>query len=63
LRELAASRRVDLVVHPPVDLAGTLLAAELGLPTACYGFGQPFDPQVVTAMAQRIKPAWESAGI
>ena len=63
LRELAASRSIDLVVHPPVDLAGPLLAAELGLPTACYGFGQPFDPTVLTAMARRIRPAWEGAGI
>jgi UDP:flavonoid glycosyltransferase YjiC (YdhE family) len=63
LRELAASRSLDLVVHPPVDLAGPLLAAELGLPTACYGFGQPFDPRVVTAMAKRMDPVWESAGL
>ena len=63
LRELAGSRAIDLIVHPPVDLSGPLLAAELGLPTACYGFGQPFDPQVVAAMADRITPAWESAGL
>ena len=63
LRELAGSRSIDLIVHPPVDLSGPLLAAELGLPTACYGFGQPFDPQVVAAMAERIRPAWEHANI
>ncbi|MFZ1994230.1 MAG: hypothetical protein WAU75_08980, partial [Solirubrobacteraceae bacterium] len=63
LRELAASRSVDLIVHPPVDLAGPLLAAELRLPTACYGFGQPFDPQVVAAMAERVSPAWEASGL
>lgn len=63
LRELAGSRSIDLIVHPPVDLSGPLLAAELGLPTACYGFGQPFDPQVVAAMAERIRPAWESANL
>ena len=63
LHELAASRSIDLVVHPPVDLAGPLLAAEIGLPTACYGFGQPFDSHVVAAMAERIRPAWVSAGI
>jgi UDP:flavonoid glycosyltransferase YjiC (YdhE family) len=61
VRELASSRSIDLIVHPPVDLSGPLVAAELGLPTACYGFGQPFDPQVVAAMAERIRPAWESA--
>ena len=45
LREApAGARSIDLIVHPPVDLSGPLLAAELGLPTACYGFGQPFDP-------------------
>jgi UDP:flavonoid glycosyltransferase YjiC (YdhE family) len=63
LRELAGSRSIDLIVHPPVDLSGPLLAAELGLPTACYGFGQPFDPQVVAAMAERIRPEWESANL
>jgi hypothetical protein len=63
VRELAGSRSVDLIVHPPVDLSGPLVAAELGLPTACYGFGQPFDPQVVAAMAERIRPAWESANL
>jgi UDP:flavonoid glycosyltransferase YjiC (YdhE family) len=63
MRELAASRSIDLVIHPPVDLAGPLLAAELGRPSVCYGFGQPFDPQVVAAMADRIKPAWEAAAI
>jgi UDP:flavonoid glycosyltransferase YjiC (YdhE family) len=61
LRELAASRSIDVVVHPPVDLSGPLLAAQLGVPTACYGFGQPLDPHVVAAMAERIMPAWESA--
>jgi hypothetical protein len=50
LRELEASRPVDLILHPPVDLSGPLLAAELGVPSVCYGFGQPFDPDVVAAM-------------
>jgi hypothetical protein len=63
LRELAASRPLDLVVHPPVDLAGPLLAAELDVASVCYGFGQPFDPQVVAAMAARVRPLWEAAGV
>jgi EryCIII-like glycosyltransferase len=63
LRELAASRAIEMIVHPPVDLSGPLLGAELGLATACYGFGQPFDPRVVAEMAERIKPAWKSAGV
>jgi hypothetical protein len=63
LRELAASRPLDLVVHPPVDLAGPLLAAELGIPSVCYGFGQPFDPRVLAAMAARARPLWQAAGL
>jgi UDP:flavonoid glycosyltransferase YjiC (YdhE family) len=61
LRALAASWRPDLIVHPPVDLAGPLLAAELGVPSVCYGFGQPFDANVVEAVAARVSPMWEAA--
>lgn len=63
LRELGGSRPLDLVVHPPVDVAGPLLAAELGVPSVCYGFGQPFDPRVVAAIAARAHPLWEAAGL
>ncbi len=63
LQDLAEARPFDLVVHPPVDLAGPLLAAQLGLPSVCYGFGQPFDPTVVAAMAVRARPLWEAAGL
>ncbi|MBV8953587.1 MAG: glycosyltransferase family 1 protein [Solirubrobacterales bacterium] len=63
LRELAGSRPPELVVHPPVDLAGPLLAAELGTPSVCYGFGQPFDPQVLASMGRRVRPLWEEAGV
>jgi UDP:flavonoid glycosyltransferase YjiC (YdhE family) len=61
LRDLAESCHFDLIVHPPVDLSGPLLAAELDLPSVCYGFGQPFDAAVVTAMAARSRPLWEAA--
>ena len=63
LHALAASWRPDLIVHPPVDLAGPLLAAELGVPSVCYGFGQPFDANVVEAIAARVSPMWEAAAL
>jgi UDP:flavonoid glycosyltransferase YjiC (YdhE family) len=63
LRELADDEPVDLVVHPPVDLAGPLLAAERDIPSVCYGFGQPFDPVIVAAMAERVRPLWEQSGV
>jgi UDP-glucoronosyl and UDP-glucosyl transferase len=62
LRDLAGSRPPDLVIHPPVDLAGPLLAAELGVRSVCYGFGQPFDPDVLAAMSTRVRPLWHEAG-
>jgi UDP:flavonoid glycosyltransferase YjiC (YdhE family) len=61
LRDLSESCRFGLIVHPPVDVSGPLLAAELGLPSVCYGFGQPFDSAVVAAMAARSRPLWEAA--
>jgi hypothetical protein len=62
LRELAAVTPIDLIVHPPVDMSGPLLAAELGVPSACYGFGQPFDNQVLAAMSTRVRPLWDASG-
>lgn len=63
LRRLAKSWRPQLVIHPPVDLAGPLLAEELGIPSACYGFGQPFDEQTMEAIGERARPLWEQAGL
>ncbi|HEX2850966.1 MAG TPA: glycosyltransferase [Acidimicrobiales bacterium] len=63
LRELADAYRPDLIVHAPVDLAAPLLAAERGLPSATYGFGQPLEPVLVAALAERVAPLWRSAGL
>jgi hypothetical protein len=63
LRELAVAYEPDLVVHPPVDVAGPLTAARLGVPSACYGFMQPLEPAVVDGIAERVAPLWEQAGL
>ncbi len=63
LRELADRFEPDLVIHPPVDAAGALLAAERDLPPVCYGFMHPLEPQVVRGIADRVKPLWEDAGL
>ena len=63
LREIADSFEPDLVVHPPVDLSGPLVAAERGLPTACCGFMHPLEPAVVAGMAERVAPHWEHLGL
>jgi hypothetical protein len=63
LREVADTFDPDLVVHPPVDVAGPLLAAERGLPSVAYGFAQPLEPHVLEAIAERIAPLWREAGL
>jgi UDP:flavonoid glycosyltransferase YjiC (YdhE family) len=63
LRALAQRFDPDLVVHPPVELAGPLLAAERGRPSVTYGFAQPLEEIVVAAMAERVAPLWTAAGL
>jgi UDP:flavonoid glycosyltransferase YjiC (YdhE family) len=63
LRALAEELQPDLVVHPPVGVAGALLAAERGVPSVCYGFAQPFDSEVLGAIARRAAPLWEDVGL
>jgi UDP:flavonoid glycosyltransferase YjiC (YdhE family) len=63
LRAAAERFAPDLVIHPPVELAGPLLAAERGLPSVTYGFAQPLEPVVVAGMAERVAPLWRAAGL
>lgn len=63
LRELADGFDPDLVIHPPVDLAGPLLAAEREVPSVCYGFMHPLEARVLGGMAERMKPLWRDAGL
>ncbi len=63
LSALADELQPDLIVHPPVGVAGALLAAERGVPSACYGFAQPFDSAVLSAIARRSAGMWEQAGL
>lgn len=63
LRQLTDEFAPHLVLHPPVDVAGPLLAAERGLPSVCYGFMQPLDPKIVEGIALRVEPMWEDAGL
>lgn len=50
-------------MHPPVDLAAPLLAAERGLPSVTYGFGRVLEPQLLAALADRVTPLWRDAGL
>ena len=63
LRRLADDYRPDLILHPPVEAAAPLLAAERALPSVTYGFGQVLEPQLITALAERVAPLWRQAGL
>lgn len=63
LRELADTFAPDLVIHPPVDLAGPILAAERGIPSVCYGFMHPLEQPVVSGLADAVAPLWRDAGL
>jgi UDP:flavonoid glycosyltransferase YjiC (YdhE family) len=63
LRTLAGEFHPDLIVHAPVDVAGPLLAAERQLPSVAYGFAQPLEREVIAAIAQRVAPLWQAAGL
>jgi len=63
LRQLADDYQPDLIVHAEVDVAAPLLAAERSLPSVTYGFAQPLDPSMLSALAERVAPLWRSAGL
>jgi UDP:flavonoid glycosyltransferase YjiC (YdhE family) len=63
IRELAETFEPDLVIHPPVDLAGPIVAAERGIPSVCYGFMHPLEQPVVSGLADAVEPLWQAAGL
>lgn len=63
LRAIGDAFAPDLILHPPTDLAGPLLAAERDVLSACYGFVHPMEPPVVAAMGERVAPLWREAGL
>ncbi len=63
LRRIADAFVPDVVVHPPVELASPIVAAERGIPSVTYGFGQLLAGEMVRALADRVSPLWEAAGV
>jgi UDP:flavonoid glycosyltransferase YjiC (YdhE family) len=63
LREISDEFVPDAVVHPPVEVASPILAAQRGIPGVTYGFAQLLDGAMVHAMAERVASLWEAAGV
>lgn len=60
---LVAAWRPDVVVHDAADLAGPLVAAATGIPSACHGFGEVVPEPAVRRAGAEVAPLWEAAGL
>jgi UDP:flavonoid glycosyltransferase YjiC (YdhE family) len=63
IRRIAEEFRPAVIVHPAVETAGAVVAAQRGVPSVTYGFAQPIDSGLVRALAERVAPLWTSAGL
>lgn len=63
LTPLALEWRPDLVVSDAAELAGPIVAAELGVPGVTKGFGPLLPEQRVTRAAEEVAPLWRSRGL
>lgn len=63
LLELARSWRPDVVVHDAADLAAPVVAAAIGVPNACHGFGTLIPAATVEAAAERAAALWQAVGL
>jgi UDP:flavonoid glycosyltransferase YjiC (YdhE family) len=63
LRDISDEFVPDAVVHPPVEVASPIVAAERGIPGLTYGFAQLLNGAMVHALAERVASLWEAAGI
>jgi len=63
LAPLALEWRPDLVLCDAAELAGHIVAAELGIPSVTKGFGPLLPPARVVAAADEVAPLWISRGL
>ncbi len=63
IRDLVADFRPDMIVHPAVEVAGPIVAAEHRLPSVTYGFGQLLEPALVSSLTERVASLWRAAGL
>jgi UDP:flavonoid glycosyltransferase YjiC (YdhE family) len=63
--QLAVARDLnpDVTVHDPAELAAPLIAALLGRPDVCVGYGLPLRPELQAAAADGVADRWRGYGI
>lgn len=63
LRPVAQQLRPDLVVSDAAELAGPLVAAELGVPGVAKGFGPLLPEPRMARAAEEVAPLWHAHGL
>jgi UDP:flavonoid glycosyltransferase YjiC (YdhE family) len=63
LRPLAEAWGPDLLLHDAAELAGPLVAASLGIPSVCHGFGEIMPELSVRRSGDEMAPLWRDAGL
>lgn len=63
LLAIARSWRPHLVVHDAADLAAPVVAAAVGVPNVCHGFGTVVPATTMAAAAERAAALWETVGL
>jgi UDP:flavonoid glycosyltransferase YjiC (YdhE family) len=63
LAPLALDWRPDLVVADQAELAGHIVAAEIGVPSVTKGFGMLLPADRVALAADEVAPLWQARGL
>lgn len=63
LLELATSWRPDVIVHEQAELAAPVVAAVLGVPSACHAFGVAVPAHRVDSASRFTQRLWAAAGL
>jgi len=63
LRHLVRAWPPDLVLHDAAELAGPLVAAWIGVPSVCHGFGEIMPEKSIRRTGEQMAPLWRESGL
>ena len=63
LRPLVEDWRPDLVLHDAAELAAPLIAASIGVPSVCQGFGEIMPEPSIRRAGEQMAALWRDAGL
>ena len=63
LRPLVEDWRPDLVLHDAAELAAPIVAASIGVPSVCQGFGEIMPEPSARRAGEQMAPLWRDSGL